>query len=287
MSATAGALELVRTRRWVPNVRGSLGVRVSVLVIAVIALVTAAAPLIAPYNPSAVDLTNTVAGTSTAHWLGTDQLGRDVLSRLIFGGRTSLLGPLIVVLGSSAIAVPVSLVASYRRGVLDAVLSRVWDAMFGFPTLLLAIAIVATFGPGFWTATLAVTAIYVPLLARVVRGSVLLEREKPYIEAARIQGFSQRRIVFAHILPNVAPVIGAQAVLNFGYSLLDLAGLAFLGFGVQPPTPDWGEMLIDGQSSLVQHAYLEVLSVSAMITITVLAFNALGYHMAQRAGRRG
>jgi len=284
VSTLAPVVGITARLRWLPRLRGSAGVRFSAGIIFVVVVATVAAPLIAPHNPSTVDLTNTVAGTSAAHPLGTDQLGRDVLSRLIYGGRTSLLGPLIVVLGSSLIAVPLTLVSSYRRGLLDSVLSRIWDAMFGFPTLLLAIAIVATFGPGFWTATIAVTSIYVPQLARIVRSSVLLEREKPYIEACRIQGFSSRRIVFGHVLPNITPVIGAQMVLNFGFSLLDLAGLAYLGFGVQPPTADWGQMLIDGQGSLVQHAYLEVLSVSLAITITVLAVNTVGYALAEHAG---
>jgi peptide/nickel transport system permease protein len=271
-------------RPWIPRARGSAGLALSATVIVVVVVVTVAAPLLAPHSPNAIDLTNTVAGTSATHPLGTDQLGRDVLSRLIYGGRTSLLGPLIVVVGSSLLAIPLTLIASYQRGLPDSILSRIWDAMFGFPTLLLAIAIVATFGPGFWTATIAVTSIYVPQLARIVRSSVLVEREKPYIEACRIQGFASRRIVFAHVLPNIAPVIGAQAVLNFGFSLLDLAGLAYLGFGVQPPTADWGQMLLDGQGSLVQHAYLEVVSVSLAITVTVLAVNTVGYALAERTG---
>jgi peptide/nickel transport system permease protein len=273
-------------RSWIPRVRGLDSLRVAGAVITLLALVAIAAPLLAPYDPSAVDLTNTVAGISGSHLLGTDQLGRDVLSRLIYGSRTSLLGPFIVVLGSTAIALPISLIASYRRGLLDSVLSRVWDAMFGFPTLLLAIAVVATFGPGFWTATVAVTVIYVPLLARVVRGSVLLEREKPYIEACRVQGFGQLRIAFRHVLPNIAGVVGAQSALNFGYSMLDLAALTFLGFGVQPPTADWGEMLVDGRSSLIQSAYVEVVSASIAIMLAVLAFNAFGYALAERAAAR-
>jgi len=255
-------------------------------VLVVLIFVAAAAPLLAPHDPTAIDLTNTLAGTSPTHLLGTDQLGRDVFSRLIVGTRTSLLGPLVVLIGSTAVAVPLSLIAGYRRGWLDVGLSRIWDALFGFPTLLLAIAIVATFGPGFWTATLAVTIIYIPLLARVTRGAVLLEREKPYIEACRLQGYSQPRIIFAHVLPNIGTVVGAQAVLNFGYSLLDLAALSFLGFGVQPPTSDWGEMLTDGRSSLIQHSYLEVVSVSLAITLTVIAVNTFGYALADTGGAR-
>jgi len=286
MSAAAPATSVAVRRAWVPRLRGAGGLAFSGAVIVLLLAMAAGASLLAPHDPNAIDLTNTVAGSSAAHPLGTDQLGRDVLSRLIYGSRTALLGPLVVVVGSTLIAVPLSLVAGYRRGWMDSLLSRLWDAMFGFPTLLLAIAIVATFGPGFWTATLSVTAIYVPLLARVTRGAVLLEREKPYVEACRLQGYSQSRIVFAHVFPNVSGVVGAQAVLNFGYSLLDLAGLTFLGFGVQAPTADWGQMLTDGRTSLVQHSYFEVVSASIAIVVTVLAFNAFGYALAERAGSR-
>jgi peptide/nickel transport system permease protein len=285
VSAGAPVTDVIVQRPWVPRL-GFGGMGPSAVAIAGLVVLAALAPLLAPHDPNAIDLTNTLAGTSTSHLLGTDQLGRDVLSRLLFGARTSLLGPLVVVVGSSMIAVPLSLIAGYRRGALDSVLSRVWDALFGFPTLLLAITIVATFGPGFWTATLSVTVIYVPLLARVTRGAVLLEREKPYVEACRLQGFGQARIVFAHILPNVSGVVGAQAVLNFGYSLLDLAALTFLGFGVQAPTADWGGMLADGRTSLVQRSYLEVVSASLAIIVAVLAFNAFGYALARRTGAR-
>ena len=208
-----------------PDCRGTTGLRLSRAVIVLLILVAAAAPLLAPHDPSAIDLTNTVAGISSAHLLGTDQLGRDVLSRLIYGSRTSLLGPSSSSLGSTMIALAALPVRQLPPGSLDAVLSRVWDAMFGFPTLLLAIAVVATFGPGFWTATIAVTSIYVPLLARVVRGSVLLEREKPYIEACRVQGYRPAAHRVRALLPNISGVIGAQSALNFGYSMLDLAAL--------------------------------------------------------------
>jgi ABC-type dipeptide/oligopeptide/nickel transport system permease subunit len=270
-----------------PRIGGSLGVKAAMCILALTTLVAILAPLLAPHDPNAIDLTDTVAGTSGAHWLGTDQLGRDTLSRLMFGARSSLLGPLLVVVTSTLVAVPVSLVAGYRRGILDAVTSRVWDALFGFPTLLLAIAVIAAFGPGFATATGAVSLIYIPLLARVVRGSVLLEREKPYIEACRAQRYGQARIVFGHLLPNIAVIVGAQSALNFGYALLDLTALTFLGFGVRPPTADWGQMLTDGRSAIIQHAYLEVVVASIAITIVVLSFNVVGYALAERwAARR-
>jgi ABC-type dipeptide/oligopeptide/nickel transport system permease subunit len=226
-TVTSPSVPVGDARPWLPRIRRPSGFTLGLVVIATFAVTAVAAPLFAPYSPNETDLTNTLAGMSSAHWLGTDALGRDVLSRLIYGARLSLLGPLIVVTGSTVIAVPLALAATYYGGVADGVLSRVSDALFGFPALLLAIATVAVFGPGFWTPTLVVTITYVPLLARVTRSAVLVEKAKPYTAACRLQGFGNRRIVFAHILPNIIGVVGAQAVLNFGYALLDLAGLAF------------------------------------------------------------
>jgi peptide/nickel transport system permease protein len=254
-------------------------------VIGLLVLVAIFAPLLAPYDPNAIDLGDTLAPPSSEHWLGTDASGRDILSRLIYGTRTSLLGPLLVVGISTLVGVPLGLLAGYRGGMVDGVLGRIWDVMFAFPPLLLAIVIVAAFGAGFWTATIAIAIIYIPLLARVVRGVVLVEREKAYVDACKVQGFSSIRVAGRHVLPNVSPTIAAQSTLNFGYALLDLAGLAFLGLGVQPPTSDWGQMLTDGRASLVLHSYSQVISASIAIAVAVVAFNLVGDALSGRAGR--
>lgn len=188
---------------------------------------------------------------------------------------------------STAVGVPLGLQAGYRRGAVDATLSRTWDVMFAFPSLLLAIVIVATFGAGFWTATLAITIVYVPVMARVTRGAVLMERDKAYVELCRIQGFADRRTMWRHVLPNCAATISSQATLNYGYALIDLAGLAFLGLGVRPPTADWGEMLATGRTDLLLGSYGAVVSASVAIALTVVAFNIAGDALAERAvGRR-
>jgi peptide/nickel transport system permease protein len=153
--------------------------------------------------------------------------------------------------------------------------------MFAFPPLLLAISIVAAFGAGFWTAVLAIALTYVALIARVVRGVVLVEREKAYVDASRLQGFTSARTAVRHVLPNVAPTIIAQATLNFGYSLLDLAGLSFLGLGVQPPQADWGTMLADGRQYILISPN-QVLSASVAIAIAVVGFNVLGDSLVKR-----
>jgi peptide/nickel transport system permease protein len=254
-------------------------------VILLLVLVAAIAPLVAPHSPDAIDLGASFSGVSRAHLFGADSAGRDILSRVIYGTRLSLLGPLLVVALSTAVGTPLGLIAGYVGGVVDGTMARVWDVMFAFPPLLLAIVIVAAFGAGFWTATLAITFVYTPLLARVVRGMVLVEREKAYVDACRVQGFGGFRTALGHVLPNIAPTIVAQATLNFGYSLLDLAGLAFLGLGVQPPTADWGAMLAEGRQFILFNPN-EVVAASIAIAVAVVAFNLLGDALTRTIGNR-
>jgi peptide/nickel transport system permease protein len=232
------------------------------------------APLIAPYHPNELDLFNVLTGPSSRHLLGTDASGRDVLSRLLYGGRDSLGGPALVVLMSTLVGLPLGLFAGYFGGMTDSILGRLWDLMLAFPSLLLAILIVATFGAGFWTAVLAISVTYVPLLARVVRGLVVVERGKPYVAACRLQGFGANRIVFGHILPNIAPPVVSQTALNFGYALLDLAALSFIGLGVQPPTADWGAMLAEGKATILSTPN-PVIWPAVAIILTVVAINIL------------
>jgi peptide/nickel transport system permease protein len=285
MATPEAVLPAFQRRRFIPGAEAPLAAVVAGVVIVLLVVVALFAPLIAPADPNAVDLANALEPPSADHVLGTDSSGRDILSRLVVGTRTSLLGPLLVVLISTVVGVALGMLAGYRGGIVDGALSRAWDVMFAFPPLLLAIVIVAAFGPGFWTTTLAIAIIYTPLLARVVRGVVLVEREKAYVDASKVQGYSGIRISLRHVLPNVAPAIAAQATLNFGYALLDLAGLAFLGLGVQPPTADWGQMLTTGRNSLILHSYGEVISASVAIAITVVCFNLVGDALSRRAGR--
>jgi peptide/nickel transport system permease protein len=284
---SAAPLEIpLARRRWMPAPRMRIAVLVSGAIIAVLLIMAIFGPLIAPHDADAISLSESLSGSSASHLLGTDNSGRDIFSRIIVGARLSLLGPLLVVAISTAVGVPLGLLAGYRGGFVDSSLSRVWDLLFAFPPLLLAIVIVATFGAGFRTATIAIAITYIPLLARVVRGVVLAEREKPYVEACQVQGFSGARTALVHVLPNVAPAIVAQSTLNFGYALLDLAGLAFLGLGVQPPTPDWGAMLAEGRDSLLLSPN-EVAFASLAIIIAVVAFNVVGDAIGERFNRGG
>lgn len=254
-----------------------------------VALVTAAAllaPWLVPYDPNAVDLGNALAGTSAQHPLGADTAGRDTLSRLLAGARTSLLGPLGVVVFSTVAGVAIGTVAGWRGGWLDSVLSRSTELVFAFPGMLLAILVVSIHGEGLTAPVIALSVAYLPYVSRLTRSLVLAERERPYVSAHRVQGHSAAQICLRHVLPNIAPVVLAQSTINFGYALMDLAGLSFLGLGVPALTPDWGRMVFDGQTA-VQHGYpLSAVLPCVLIVLTVVAFNVVGERWADRFARR-
>lgn len=252
--------------------------------IGAVILATLFAPVIAPYGPNVIDLSNILSRPSPQHLLGTDSVGRDILSRLLYGGRISLTGPAIVTVCSIVFGVPIGLAAGYKGGFTDSLISRVLDVVFSFPGLLLAIIIIATFGSGLVTAVGAISLGFVAVMARMVRNVTLSERERTYVEACKVEGFSGLRIAFGHILPNIVPVIAAQATVYFGYALLDLAGLAFLGLGVQPPASDWGQMLTTGRNDLALGAWWEVVSAAGAIGLTVIAVNLVGEFLGRKAG---
>jgi peptide/nickel transport system permease protein len=254
----------------------------------VILVVTAAvlAPWLAPHDPNVVDLGSALAGNSADHPLGMDAAGRDTLSRLLLGARTSLLGPLEVVAFSTLAGVAVGTAAAWRGGRLDSVLSRSTELVFAFPGMLLAILIISVYGEGLLAPVIALAIAYLPYVSRLTRSLVLAERSRPYVSAYRVQGHSALQICLRHVLPNIAPVVLAQATINFGYALMDLAGLSFLGLGIPALTPDWGRMVFDGQTA-VQHGYpLSAILPCAFIVLTVVAFNVVGEHWADRVARR-
>lgn len=255
---------------------------VAVAFLGALVLIALFATAIAPQSPDSVSLTGSLAGPSAQHLLGTDGSGRDILSRLIVGSRTSLGGPALVVAFSALIGLPLGMLGAYVGGFADGVLARIWDVMLAFPALLLAILLVAVLGLGFWTAVLAVGLTYAPFVARVVRGMTLGEREKPYITALRMQGFSLRVVLTRHVLKNIGSGVTSQLTVLFGYALIDLAALSFLGLGVQAPTPDWGSMLADAQSNLLISAN-PVIWPSIAIVVTVLAVNIVGEGISDRA----
>ncbi|MGW6919310.1 ABC transporter permease [Kitasatospora sp. NPDC054939] len=254
--------------------------------VGLVVLAALLAPWLAPADPNAVDLGNALAGPSADHLLGVDAAGRDTLARLVTGARTSLLGPLGVVAFSTLAGVAVGATAAWRGGRLDSLLSRSTELVFAFPGLLLAILIVSVYGEGLLAPVLALAVAYLPYVSRLTRSLVLAERARPYVEAYRVQGHSGLQICLRHVVPGIAPVVLAQATVNFGYALLDLAGLSFLGLGVPVLTPDWGRMVFDGQSA-VQHGYaLSAVLPCLAIVLTVVAFNVVGERWADRVARR-
>ncbi|MCX4750076.1 ABC transporter permease [Kitasatospora sp. NBC_01287] len=244
------------------------------------------APWIAPGDPNSVDLGNLLAGPSADHLLGVDSAGRDTLSRLLLGARTSLIGPLGVVVFSTLAGVAVGVAAGWRGGWLDSVLSRSTELVFAFPGLLLAILIATVYGEGLLAPVIALAIAYLPYVSRLTRSLVLAERERPHIAAYQVQGHSSLQICLRHVIPNIAPVVLAQSTINFGYALIDLAGLSYLGLGVPALTPDWGRMVFDGQTAIQRGYPLSAILPCLAIVLTVVAFNVVGERWADQVARR-
>jgi len=258
----------------------------SAIILGVFVLVAVLAPWIAPYDPDAIDLANVYSGPSAAHWLGTDGTGRDTLSRLMYGARLSLTAPLLAILVATIVGTLLGLVAAWAGGVVDGILTRVFDVLFAFPALLLAMLGVALFGKGLTAPVIAVALAYSPYVAILVRSLVLAEGSRPYVAAYRVQGFSGPWTALRRVLPNVSPTILAQSTLNFGYALMDLAALSFLGLGVQPPTADWGAMINESRAAVLAGHPLSAVVPAIAVVLAVVAVNVVGDDLADRlAGR--
>jgi peptide/nickel transport system permease protein len=254
-------------------------------VLALLAVAALLAPWLAPHDPDAYDYASAYAGPSLDHLLGADKLGRDLLSRLQWGARASLLGALVAVGLATVAGVPLGLALAWRGGRIDAVVSRVLDVLFAFPAVLLAALTVALFGPGLEPCAIAVGIAYLPWAARNVRGAALRERSKPYVTALEVQGCSGFAICGRHLLPNVAGLVTAQATVAFGYALIDIAALSFLGFGVQPPTSDWGVMVNSYDSILEGHPQQALLA-GGLIVISVMAATIAGSRLSEQGWLR-
>lgn len=260
--------------------------RICLALLVVFVLVALLAPWLAPQDPTIGDFANAMVGPSADHWLGTDQGGHDTFSALLEGARTSLLGPLGVVVFSSVTGIAVGLFSGWRGGRVDAVIGRVLDILFAFPSLLLAILAVALFGKGLGAPVLAMAIAYLPYTARLVRGLTTQEKNRPYIAAYLVQGHAPAYVAMRGLLPNIAPTVLAQSTVNFGYALLDLAALSFLGLGVQPPTPDWGAMINQAQSAVLAGQPLSAIVPVVAVVVVVVAFNVVGEQLGdQLAGR--
>jgi peptide/nickel transport system permease protein len=240
------------------------------------------APWIAPHDPNQVDVVNAYQGPSGEHPLGTDSLGRDLLSRLMYGARLSLIGPTLIVVIATVAGTAVAIAAAWLGGWFDGVASRVLDILFAFPGIIFAVLAVALFGPGLIAPVIALSIAYLPYDGRILRSVALRERRLPYISACYVAGLPTRRITVRHLLPNIMPFVLVQATLSFGYALVDLAAVSYLGLGVAPPTAEWGLMVANGQASILTGHPQESLYAGLLIVATVVAFNLLGDRLALR-----
>ncbi|MBV8839732.1 MAG: ABC transporter permease subunit [Alphaproteobacteria bacterium] len=209
------------------------------------------APLLAPYDPYKNDLMNVLAPPSAEHWFGTDELGRDLFSRILYGARISLVEGLFSVALAMALGVPIGIVSGYLGGRADAVIMRVIDVLLAFPGVLLAIVIISILGPGLTNAIIAVAIYTVPIFARLARGSTLVVKDEPYVEAARAAGLSDLRILARHIFPNISATLFVMMTLRVAISILTAASLSFLGLGAQAPLPEWGAMLANSRNAML------------------------------------
>lgn len=261
--------------------RQNRGAVIGLCVVGAVVLLAILAPFIAPYSPieqyrDAVKLPPAwIAGGSWSHPLGTDAIGRDMVSRLLFGARISLFIGLSVMLVSALVGVALGLAAASFRGVAEVVIVRIMDLIVSIPSLVLAILIIAIIGPNLTNTIVAVTIVYLPRYVRLVRATALAELGKDYVTAARVAGAGRLRLMLAHVLPNcMAPLI-VQAALGISDAILEAAGLGFLGLGAQPPTPEWGSMLADSRE-FIQAAPWIMAFPGLAILITVLAINLTG-----------
>jgi peptide/nickel transport system permease protein len=230
---------------------------------------------IAPDSPFTQRLDIGDVPPSAQFLAGTDLLGRDVLSRVIHGAWTALVGPVVVAAGAFSIATVLGLLSGYLGGMVDSVIMRWVDFMLALPTPLVAIVVVGVVGGGYWTAVFVLVILFTAPDTRIVRSAVLEQRPRPYIDAARALGISKTRILFIHILPNVLPIILAYVVLDFAFALVNLAGLSFLGLGVEPGTPDWGRMLFENRTILFTNPVALLLPAGSVI-LTAVSMNLIG-----------
>ena len=246
-----------------------------VVIVTLLIFITLFGPALSRYDPVAIDMSARLQPPSLEHLFGTDDFGRDVLSRVLSGAAISLKVGLIAVGISLIVGTTAGTISGYYGGLLDEVTMRVMDILFAFPAILLAIAILAALGPGVGNAMIAIGIVYTPIFARITRGSVLTVREEVYIDAARASGCGDSRIMARHILPNVAAPIIVETTLSLAFAILAEAALSFLGLGTQPPDPSWGRMLSERRAYILDGPWLGIFPGLA-IMFTVMGFNFLG-----------
>ena len=241
---------------------------------------------LAPQDPYAQDVLGSMAGPSSEHWLGTDALGRDVFSRIVVGTRSAIIGPLCIAVAAMLFGNVLGLLAGYRGGIVDSLLMRWVDLMVAIPSLLIIIVVAGALGGGYWLAVGLLIVLSLPFDARVIRAVVLEQTPRPYVEAAKALGVSDRRIMLQHIWPNVSSAAVTNAVLMFSSSLIALSGLSFLGLGSPPGTADWGQMLAESQTLLFTNP-IAAIAPGVAIVLTATSVNLLGDLVYEKMSSRG
>jgi len=269
-----------RARRIVRYVGDHKLLVISGVVVVAYILIALFGRFVAPYPPNESHPGSNYMAPGGEFLLGTDKEGRDVLSRMLYGGLTTLAGAFVVMMIATVGGFMLGLITAYVGGWFDRMLMRLFDVILSIPPLVLAIVLVASLGPGLLPVVIGIGVGYLPAIARIIRSEALVQRAQQYVQAGHGLGYSGGRIVFRHLMPNCTSQIIVQASLNVPYAIIDIAGLSFLGFGVQPPTSDWGTMLAEGQSSLLFAPWL-VYVPGAAITIFVLAWSIFGARLRQ------
>jgi len=281
VSAAALPARVSRRRASLTRTLGTRGAVAGAAILLLLIIVALAAPLLAPYSPDAIDPNRVLGSPDGAHLFGSDALGRDVLSRVLFAYRASL----GIAVGSVALAMlvglPLGLLAGFRGGWVDQLIMRPVDLLLALPALLLAVSLIAILGEGGLVALIAIAIIYMPILARVVRASAIVVRERPYVAASRARGVSATATMIRHVLPNAVGPALVQATVLMGFAIQVEAALSFLGLGAQPPTPSLGLMLLDGYQVLQQAWWVDVFP-GVAIAVTVIAFMLLGDGLRRR-----
>jgi peptide/nickel transport system permease protein len=263
-----------RRNKQLIHLQGNLLGVISAIVLLTLVLVAVAAPLVAPYDPYVMTPTRSFEAPSAAHLFGTDEFGRDILSRVIFATRISVGTAVVVVVFASAVGVPMGLVAGYFGGTADTIIMRLIDTILAFPAILLAMGLIAVMGQSAINGMIAVIIVSIPAFARLVRASTLQQKELEYVEASRIVGSRDFRIMLRTILPNCLPPLLVQVAINATWAVLLEAGLSFLGLGVKPPTPSWGQMLNVSRNYLYRSPWYGLFP-GVFLTVLVLSLNTL------------
>ena len=241
---------------------------------------------LAPHDPGSIDALKSLQGPSADHWLGTDQLGRDIFARLVAGARTSLLGPTLLALGVAVLGAIIALLAGYYGGRIDAIVSRVVDVLYSIPALMVAIIVVGVTGGGFALTVVILTVFNLPLAVRNLRAAVMERAHLPYMEAARTLGVPTWRLLLTHLLPVIAPFVMATFFVQFTYGVVELSSLSFLGLGVPPGAPDWGRMVADNRASMFGNVWSTAAPAIAIVLLAV-STNLIGEWINDRYEKAG